>query len=59
MCPCREVFEALDKTEAILGKQRYITGDKLTEADIRLFCTLIRVRPDPCILQRQVAAASQ
>ena len=42
--PCREVFEALDRTEGILAKQRWIAGDQFTEADIRLFVTLIRVR---------------
>eukprot|EP00246_Nothoceros_aenigmaticus_P006555 TRINITY_DN1950_c0_g1_i1.p1 TRINITY_DN1950_c0_g1~~TRINITY_DN1950_c0_g1_i1.p1 ORF type:complete len:384 (-),score=49.43 TRINITY_DN1950_c0_g1_i1:563-1714(-) len=38
----KEVFDALDKCEAILEKQRYIVGNQLTEADIRLFVTLIR-----------------
>ncbi|KAJ4702521.1 Glutathione S-transferase family protein [Melia azedarach] len=38
----RQVYEALDKCEEILGKQRYICGNRLTEADIRLFSTLIR-----------------
>lgn len=38
----REVFTALDRCEDILAKQRYIAGDRLTEADIRLFVTLIR-----------------
>ncbi|WP_413663310.1 glutathione S-transferase family protein [Microbulbifer sp. CNSA002] len=38
----RDLFDALDKVEAILGKQRYLTGDKVTEADWRLFTTLIR-----------------
>jgi putative glutathione S-transferase len=28
--------------EGILEKQRYLAGDVLTEADIRLFVTLIR-----------------
>lgn len=37
-----QLFGALDKCEAILAKQRYIAGDELTEADIRLFMTLIR-----------------
>jgi putative glutathione S-transferase len=37
-----ELFAALDKSEGILSKQRYIAGDELTEADIRLFMTLIR-----------------
>lgn len=40
-----ELFEALDKVENILGVQRYIAGNKLTEADIRLFMTLIRFDP--------------
>lgn len=37
-----EVFKALDKIEAILFKQRYLVGNTLTEADIRLFTTLVR-----------------
>lgn len=36
------LFAALDRVEAILAKQRYLTGDVLTEADWRLFTTLIR-----------------
>lgn len=36
------LYEALDKCEEILSKQRYLCGDTLTEADIRLFVTLIR-----------------
>ena len=39
---CRELFGSLDKVEAILSKSRYIAGDRLTEADVRLFMTLIR-----------------
>lgn len=39
---CNELFEALDKCEEILSKQRYIAGNVLTESDIRLFMTLIR-----------------
>ena len=38
----RELFEALDHWEAVLGRQRYVTGDRLTEADIALFTTLLR-----------------
>ena len=37
-----KVFNALDLLECILGKQRYLVGDRLTEADVRLFVTLIR-----------------
>lgn len=37
-----KLYQALDKCEEILGKQRYICGSSLTEADIRLFVTLIR-----------------
>jgi putative glutathione S-transferase len=39
------LFDHLDKAEQILSKQRYITGDKLTEADIRLWTTLLRFDP--------------
>lgn len=39
---CRELFAALDRCEGILSKQRYMVGDAITEADIRLFMTLIR-----------------
>ena len=40
-----EVFEALERLEAILGRQRYLNGSTLTEADIRLFTTLVRFDP--------------
>lgn len=36
------LFSALDQVESKLSKQRYLVGDKLTEADWRLFTTLIR-----------------
>lgn len=36
------LFEELDRLEARLGKQRYLAGDRLTEADWRLFTTLVR-----------------
>lgn len=35
----------MDRVEAILGKSRYLTGDKLTLADIRLWTTLVRFDP--------------
>lgn len=37
-----ELFDALDRVEEILQGQRFLCGDVLTEADIRLFPTLIR-----------------
>ena len=36
------LFEALDVVEARLSKQRYLVGSRLTEADWRLFTTLVR-----------------
>ena len=38
----RELFSALDEIEARLSRQRYLAGDRLTEADWRLFTTLVR-----------------
>ncbi|XP_010494562.1 PREDICTED: uncharacterized protein LOC104771697 [Camelina sativa] len=37
-----QLYEAIDRCEEILRKQRYICGNTFTEADIRLFVTLIR-----------------
>ncbi len=37
-----ELFEALDRLEALLARQRYLAGGRLTEADWRLFTTLVR-----------------
>jgi putative glutathione S-transferase len=39
------VFAALDRLERHLATRRYLTGSRLTEADIRLFTTLIRFDP--------------
>jgi putative glutathione S-transferase len=39
------VFAALDALEARLATRRYLTGKRVTEADIRLFTTLIRFDP--------------
>jgi putative glutathione S-transferase len=38
----RTLFDALDEIEARLGRQRYLAGSRLTEADWRLFPTLVR-----------------
>lgn len=40
-----KVFAALDEVEEILERQPYLVGDKITEADWRLFTTLIRFDP--------------
>ncbi|MGF1516742.1 MAG: glutathione S-transferase family protein [Nodosilinea sp.] len=37
-----ELFKALDHWESVLDQQRYMCGDRLTEADICLFTTLYR-----------------
>jgi putative glutathione S-transferase len=39
---CRKLFEALDQLEERLSKSRYLFGNRIVEADWRLFCTLIR-----------------
>lgn len=38
----KRLFGALDDLEARLSKSRFLLGDRLTETDLRLFCTLIR-----------------
>jgi putative glutathione S-transferase len=37
-----QLFEALQAIEARLARQRYLTGPQITEADWRLFTTLVR-----------------
>jgi putative glutathione S-transferase len=37
-----ELFNALDHWDDILGNQRYLVGDRLTAADLRMFATLVR-----------------
>ena len=37
-----KLFDSLDWVEDMLSKQRYLVGEQLTEADWRLFTTLIR-----------------
>ena len=39
------LFETLDWLDEKLGKQRYLTGNQITEADWRLFTTLVRFDP--------------
>lgn len=39
------LFESLDWLEGILQDQRFLTGEQITEADWRLFTTLIRFDP--------------
>lgn len=39
------LFKALDWLDERLGQQRYLAGDRITEADWRLFTTLIRFDP--------------
>jgi putative glutathione S-transferase len=41
----RALFESLDWLEELLGQRRYLLGDALTEADWRLFPTLVRFDP--------------
>jgi len=41
----RPLFETLDKLEARLAKHRYLCGEQITEADWRLFTTLLRFDP--------------
>ena len=35
------LFESLDRLEKILIGKRYLVGDTLTEADVRLFVTIV------------------
>lgn len=39
------LFEQLDALEQRLGEQRYLVGNTLTEADLRLWTTLVRFDP--------------
>jgi putative glutathione S-transferase len=36
------LFNTMDELEVLLSKQRYLVGNKMTEADWRLFTTLVR-----------------
>jgi putative glutathione S-transferase len=37
-----QLFETLDYLEALLGERRYLCGERITEADWRLYVTLVR-----------------
>lgn len=37
-----DLFSALDRWDSVLSEQRYLAGDRLTEADLCMFTTLIR-----------------
>ena len=39
------LFATLDRLETLLGQQRYLCGSSITEADWRLFVTLVRFDP--------------
>jgi putative glutathione S-transferase len=39
---CRGVFEAMDRMDEILSKNKYLAGDKITEADVRAYTTAAR-----------------
>jgi len=39
------LFATLDRLETLLGQQRYLCGSRITEADWRLFVTLVRFDP--------------
>lgn len=41
----RDVFSGLERYERILSQRRYLCGDRITEADVALFVTLLRFDP--------------
>ena len=42
---CRELFDTLDQLEERLSTRKFLCGDTITEADWRLFTTLVRFDP--------------
>lgn len=45
----KPLFESLGRLEKLLNGKKYLVGGKLTEADIRLFTTIVRRAPYPCL----------
>jgi len=41
----KPLFEAPDKLEGILTGKQYLISDRLTEADVRLYNTIVRFDP--------------
>jgi putative glutathione S-transferase len=39
------LFESLDRLEKLLDGKKYLVGEQLTEADVRLFPTIVRFDP--------------
>ena len=39
------LFQSLDRLEKMLEGKDYLVGDRLTEADVRLFVTIVRSYP--------------
>jgi putative glutathione S-transferase len=40
-----QLFDALDRWEGVLGRRRYLCGNRITEADWSFFTTLVRFDP--------------
>ena len=53
-----EVFDTLDWVDDLLGTRRYLAGDRLTEADWRLFTTLSGSMPSMSGTSNAISAAS-
>ncbi len=39
---CHVLFSALDRVEDMLSKSKFLVGNTLTEADVRLFTSIVR-----------------
>lgn len=42
---CHALFKSLDRIEVILSQNEFLLGSQLTEADLRLFTTIVRFDP--------------